>query len=98
MIALAGTIQGNTVIIENDNITNYDVFRGIVTKKDDVVCNAVFLSFTKQKAFVCKIQTKTDNFSTMLGTIKTFLIKPFTVAIEGKGLTEQWSAQNTEWM
>lgn len=47
MIALAGTIQGNTVIIENDNITNYDVFRGIVTKKDDVVCNAVFLSFTK---------------------------------------------------
>lgn len=24
MLALAGTIQGNTVIIENDNITNYD--------------------------------------------------------------------------
>ncbi len=24
MMALAGTIQGNTVIIDNDSITNYD--------------------------------------------------------------------------
>ncbi|MDE7311437.1 MAG: hypothetical protein K2N87_07465 [Eubacterium sp.] len=24
MIALAGTIQGNTIIVENDSITNYD--------------------------------------------------------------------------
>lgn len=24
MVALAGTIQGNTVIIDNDSITNYD--------------------------------------------------------------------------
>lgn len=24
MLALAGTIQGNTVIIDNDSITNYD--------------------------------------------------------------------------
>ncbi len=24
MMALAGTIQGNTIIIDNDSITNYD--------------------------------------------------------------------------
>ena len=31
MIALAGTIQGNTVIIENDNITDYDGKEVILT-------------------------------------------------------------------
>lgn len=31
IIALAGTIQGNTVIIENDNITNYDGEEVILT-------------------------------------------------------------------
>ena len=34
MIALAGTIQGNTVIIENDNITNYDGKEVILTILD----------------------------------------------------------------
>lgn len=31
MLALAGTIQGNTVIIENDNISNYDGKEVILT-------------------------------------------------------------------
>lgn len=34
MIALAGTIQGNTVIIENDSITNYDGKEVILTILD----------------------------------------------------------------
>ena len=34
MLALAGTIQGNTVIIENDNITNYDGKDVILTIPD----------------------------------------------------------------
>ncbi|MEY8516966.1 hypothetical protein AALC25_08560 [Lachnospiraceae bacterium 29-84] len=34
MIALAGTIQGNTVIVENDSITNYDGKEVILTILD----------------------------------------------------------------
>ncbi len=52
----------------------------------------------KWKAFVRKIDTKTDDYGTVLKTIKTFLMKPFMVAIESKVFSEQWSAQNTEWM
>ncbi len=52
----------------------------------------------KWKAFVRKIDTKTDDYSTVLRTIKAFLIKPFTAAIESKEFAKQWSAQNTEWM
>ena len=52
----------------------------------------------KWKAFVRKIDTKTDDYGTVLRTIKTFLMKPFTTAIESKEFAEQWSAQNTEWM
>lgn len=52
----------------------------------------------KWKAFVRKIDTKTDNYSTVLKTIKVFLTKPFTAAIEGKEFTKKWSAINSEWM
>lgn len=38
------------------------------------------------------------NFSTVLKTIKAFLTKPFTSAVEGKEFTEKWSAANGEWM
>jgi len=34
MLALAGTIQGNTIIIENDSITNYDGKEVILTILD----------------------------------------------------------------
>lgn len=52
----------------------------------------------KWKAFVRKIDTKTDDYSTILKTIKAFLTKPFTAAVVGKEFTEKWSAANGEWM
>ncbi len=51
----------------------------------------------KWKAFCRKIDTKTDDFSTVLRTIKTFLMKPFMAATENKEFAEQWSAQNSNW-
>lgn len=52
----------------------------------------------KWKAFCRKIDTKTDDYGTVLRMIQTFLMKPFTAAIGSKGFAEQWSVQNTEWM
>lgn len=52
----------------------------------------------KWKAFVRKIDTKTDDYSTVLKTIKTFLSKPFTAAVENKKFIQQWSAYSGKWM
>ena len=52
----------------------------------------------KWKAFVRKIDTKTDDYSTVLKTIKAFLTKPFTAAVRGKKFTEKWFATNGEWI
>ena len=52
----------------------------------------------KWKAFCRKIDTKTDDYGTVLKTIKVFLIEPFISAVEGKGFTEKWSAADSEWM
>ncbi len=52
----------------------------------------------KWKAFVHKIDTKTDDYSTVLKTIKAFLTKPFTAAVGGKEFTPKWSANNGEWI
>ncbi len=52
----------------------------------------------KWKAFVRKIDTKTDNYSAVLNTIKVFLTKPFTAAVGGKEFIKKWSATNGEWM
>lgn len=51
----------------------------------------------KWKAFVRKIDTKTDDYSTVLKTIKAFLAKPFTTAVEGKEFTEKWSSAENQW-
>ncbi len=51
----------------------------------------------KWKAFVRKIDTKTDDYGTVLRTIKEFLTRPFTAAIHGKKVTNQWTASNCEW-
>ncbi len=51
----------------------------------------------KWKAFVRKIDTKTDDFGTVLRTIKAFLTKPFTAAHRDKEFTEKWSASNDKW-
>ena len=52
----------------------------------------------KWKAFIRKIDTKTDDYSTVLKTIKEFLTKPFTAAARDKEFTEKWSATNGEWI
>ena len=52
----------------------------------------------KWKAFVRKINTKTNDYSTVLKTIKAFLTKPFTAAVRGIEFTQKWSATNGEWL
>lgn len=52
----------------------------------------------KWKTFIRKIDTKTDNYSTILKTIQAFLTKPFTAAIEDRVFTGSWIAQNNEWI
>ena len=52
----------------------------------------------KWKAFARKIDTKTDDYSTVLKTIKAFLTKPFTAAVGDKEFTEKWSAIHGEWI
>lgn len=52
----------------------------------------------KWKAFIRKIDTKTDDYSTVLKTIKEFLTKPFTAAARGKEFTEKRCATNGEWI
>lgn len=51
----------------------------------------------KWKAFVRKIDTKTDDYSTVLKTIKAFLTKPFTATVENKELAERWNAAENQW-
>lgn len=51
----------------------------------------------KWKAFVRKIDAKTDDYSTVLKTIKAFLAEPFTASIEGKDFSKQWTADG-QWM
>lgn len=52
----------------------------------------------KWKAFCRKIDTKTDDFGTVLRTIKVFLTEPFTAAVKSNEFTEKWSAADGEWM
>ncbi|WP_297142876.1 nucleotidyl transferase AbiEii/AbiGii toxin family protein [uncultured Eubacterium sp.] len=51
----------------------------------------------KWKAFYRKIDTKIDDFSTVLKTIKVFMAEPFAAAVEGKRFTEQWYSNKNEW-
>lgn len=52
----------------------------------------------KWKAFVRKIDTKTDDYGTVLKTIKEFLTEPFVAAVKGKEIIDKWSAYSGEWM
>ena len=52
----------------------------------------------KWKAFVRKINTTADAYSTILKTIRIFLEKPFTATAENKTFTERWSAANSKWI
>lgn len=51
----------------------------------------------KWKAFTHKINTKTDDFNTVLKTIKAFLTEPFTAAVENKEFEEKWTALESKW-
>lgn len=51
----------------------------------------------KWKAFVRKIDTKTDDYSVVMKTIKSFLTKAFTAAVKGKEFTEKWFAAENQW-
>ena len=52
----------------------------------------------KWKAFIRKINTKTDDYGIVLKTIRNFLEQPFTAAAENKTFTERWSAPNSKWI
>lgn len=52
----------------------------------------------KWKAFVRKIDVKTDDYSTVLNTIKAFLSEPFAAALKCEDFGKQWGANNGEWM
>ena len=67
-------------------------FRQITAFDDDEAMHK------KWRAFVRKIDSKTDDYSTVLKTIKDFLTKPFTATVGRKEFTEQWYAASNEWM
>ncbi|HBL84872.1 MAG: nucleotidyltransferase [Clostridiales bacterium GWF2_38_85] len=51
----------------------------------------------KWKAFIRKINTRSNDFGTVLKTIKIFLTEPFT-AINGTECAKKWSASTGEWI
>ena len=52
----------------------------------------------KWKAFARKIDTKTDDYSTVLKVIKNFLVQPFLSAIKETEFTEKWSVTDSSWL
>ena len=67
-------------------------FKQVMSFADDVAMQK------KWKAFVRKINTKTDDYNTVLRTIQNFLEQPFTTVVENKRFTKRWSAANSEWI
>ena len=51
----------------------------------------------KWKAFVRKIETKTDDFGKVIETINLFLAEPFKAVVENTNFTAKWSATDNEW-
>lgn len=51
----------------------------------------------KWRAFCRKTDVKTDDYSTVLNTIKMFLGKPFAAAVENNTFDSNWRAGNQEW-
>ena len=52
----------------------------------------------KWKAFARKINIKTDDYSTVLSTIKNFLEQPFAAAIGKETFMGQWSVNDSKWI
>ena len=51
----------------------------------------------KWKAFTKKIDTKTDDYKSVLVTIKCFLAEPFLATIKSEDYTSVWSAKEQKW-
>ncbi len=51
----------------------------------------------KWKAFIRKIETKTDDFSKVIGTINLFLAEPIKAAVENVNFTAHWTASDNKW-
>ena len=51
----------------------------------------------KWKVFVRKIETKTDDFSKVIGTINLFLAEPIKAAVEKNTFSAHWLASENEW-
>ena len=51
----------------------------------------------KWRAFCRKTDIKTDDYGTVLKTIKAFLEKPFAAAVTGSEFDENWSVQEMSW-
>ena len=51
----------------------------------------------KWKAFVRKIETKTDDFGKVIETINLFLAEPFKAAVENTNFTAKWTALDNKW-
>lgn len=51
----------------------------------------------KWKAFIRKIDTQTDDYGTVLRTIKTFLMKPLEAAVANSNLFERWLSSANKW-
>lgn len=52
----------------------------------------------KWKAFIRKINTKTDDYGTVLKTIRNFLEQPFMAVVGGKTFTEKWDVTESKWI
>ena len=50
----------------------------------------------KWKAFVRKIETKTDDFSKVIGAIDLFLAEPIKAAVENTSFTAHWNATDNK--
>lgn len=73
------------------HIFTVDQFEQVIAFHDDEAMQK------KWKAFTRKINTKTDDFKTVLDTIKCFMEDPFRAAIEDTEYYGQWSAYNGVW-
>ena len=51
----------------------------------------------KWKAFCRKIDTKTDDFDAVLGTIKAFLNEPYTASVNSSDFHKHWSVSAGIW-
>ena len=51
----------------------------------------------KWKAFVRKIETKTDDFGKVIGTINLFLAEPFKAVAENTTFIAHWTASENKW-